>query len=646
MLASVPSAVHAAAPSPQVLCEAALADPKGFRIRDDFDASVAAMADTCPEVVLMLLDLPTQSIVFSEVDGATPTDPATPPAVDNSAVLGALATALENLKTATTAVTTAQATLDTATTRVRALRALQEALVAKADAPDRLLVDFTAGLGEALDEYNAAKQNLADKQAALTKAKADAETQFDIAGVTTKVGTAQTALDGKLGDKTFEELMVEYGAAVASAGATVTAKTAEAAQLATQIAALQTALDAMGPLQGLQGKLTSATNGVNTKQSAYDKAVTDYNKAVADKNAAYANWLEKKAIADSCTGPGCNGKIQQADNAKIAYVSAQNKITTENAKVQQAQTDLTAAKEEKTKAEAAVTTYTGTQAEIAAKAAAKAAAEKAAADAKVAGAATQGEIEALGALQDTLDQAQFALEEAQASVAVATEDEGKAVADAQKRLEDAIANAVDLLDGSPEEAAAKKAITDAQAALDAALKAQAQAVADAAVATAAAEGNADAEVVAAVDKLTTAVGEGEATAETAQELDATADGVIADNQAAHDALEKQLVTDGVIKTVEVCDCKAPDAADTVTSLGEATVAEAQSTEESNDTGDAAGSDSAASSDAGSSDSAGGDSGSATGSAGGDTGSDSGSTGGDAGASTGGDAAATDEGTGA
>lgn len=589
LLASTPAAAFAADVAPKALCEVALADPVAFRGRADFDASVAMMADVCPEVVLMLLDVPTQSIVLLQGDGGAAGATTGPTAVDNSALLGALAAALENLKNATAAVTTAQATLDRATVRVRAVRALQVAVAAKADVQGTLLVDFTSDLRDALSEYNAAKQNLADKQEALEDARTAAAVEFDIAGVTASVGSAQSALDDALGDKTYEQLVADYTAAKTAADATVTAKRAEAAALATEIAALQVSLDAKGNLNALQGKANAASNQSDTKQRAYDAAQAD---AITKWNLVLASQVEL-SICLSQNG-NCNGAENRVDQAYRAYVSADaDKVTKYNAYV--------AARDEAAAAQALVNDYRTAQAAIDAKTAAKTAAEQAAADATAAASTAQGEIDALGGLQDALAVAAAALEDAQASVTLATAEEDEAVADAQTRLDAAIAHAVDLLDGSPEEAAAEKAITDAQVALDAALKAQAQAVADAAAATAEAEGNTDAEVVAAVKAIDTAVGEGGEAADTAEDKDSVADAVLDDHQEAHDALEDQLVTDGVIKSVDDCDCGAPADPSPVASVTAASGVEDPSPASGDEAGSADASDSAAATDAGGSD---------------------------------------------
>lgn len=260
LIASAPAAAHAALPAPKALCEAASANPKGFRARVDFDAAIGTMAPLCPEVVLMLLDLPTQTI-RGEI-GNGPSDKAELP--DYSGLIDSLKGALRDLKDATTAVTTAQAELDDAADKVDRLSEARSAILSDKAVSPKKLSDFTEDLTQALGDYNIAKQELSDAKEALERAKVDAETTHEVA---TKIA-ARTAKDEALKE--------------ALAG-----RTLEAAKLAAQDDAARAALDA------LKSEFDDADLALATAKAAVDEDTAAARQLVAEAESALEQAKQK-----------------------------------------------------------------------------------------------------------------------------------------------------------------------------------------------------------------------------------------------------------------------------------------------------------------------------------------------------------------
>lgn len=260
LVASAPVAAHASLPAPRVLCEAAAANPKGFRARTDFDAAIAVMAPKCPEVVLRLLDLPTQTI-RGEI-GKGPSDKAQLP--DYSGLIDSLKGALRDLKDATAAVGTAQASLDDAAATVKRLNAARSAILSDKAVSPKKLSGFTRDLTQALEDYNIAKQGLSDAKEALEKAKGDAETTHEVA---TKIA-ARTAKDEALKE--------------ALAG-----RTLEAAKLAAQDDAARAALDA------LKSEFDNADLALATAKAAVDEDTAAARQLVAEAESALEQAKQK-----------------------------------------------------------------------------------------------------------------------------------------------------------------------------------------------------------------------------------------------------------------------------------------------------------------------------------------------------------------
>ena len=538
MAAMVPGAVFASLPLAAELCASGDADPVAFTARADFEDAVGSMAPVCPEVVLMLLQKPAQTI--PELGGGASDDeaPVDDGVGDTGETVSALGAALAALTQATADVTTAQAVLEQATVRVRLTRHLRDSLILASDTDvevePRILADFTDILRTALVEYQAAKDDLDSKSEALDTARGVAIEAFDIRSLEAAKVAADEGLIGLLDGAEYADLRTQYEAAVAAASGVSQAKLDELTALQGELGTLADTLEALGSRDALVTELDDSFAEFELANDEFSALEIEYRVIEQTRNMKFSALMD------------CNRCQSAVDEYSLyfdtVYEPARVTFNDETTKREGASEAYLAA-------DAAVQAYDRANLAIGTKTLAIAVAQAAYDEAGDAVVAANESLGNLTGLKGAVVAAGLALEAANEQVA---QDTGVvaaqgAVRAAEMRLVNAIERAVYLLEGSEEEAAAKAAIVTAQAALDAALTVQAEAVAAAGAAMETAEGVDAPEVVAAVAELDAALGAADAADETALAAGEVAVAVLQDHADAKEELRTELVEDGQIK---------------------------------------------------------------------------------------------------
>ncbi len=300
--------------SPSVLCQTANADPEAFRGLVDFEANIAAMSATCPEVVLMLLDLPTQTIATGGPGGnALSVGGDTGP--DYGAMLGQLTAATTALNAATRAVGTAQTAVSDALSgaqqsgvAVRVALALTSDVMTSAE-KTLALKDFTQQQTDALGALRAARAELVAKKQALNDAVGVVLGRLDAAYSTADTNlkaylTGKSIDPAKLNDyvAVLKQALTDAGTALTnSQGTTTTARTALLARFPDLT--LPEGTDLGGAIttyqSGITGKVDAATTKLAAVTGSLSGLLTTATAKSTDKTTAYTNWqAEQKRLSD------------------------------------------------------------------------------------------------------------------------------------------------------------------------------------------------------------------------------------------------------------------------------------------------------------------------------------------------------------
>lgn len=536
MAAMVPGAAFAALPAASELCASGSADPVAFRARTDFEDAVGSMAAVCPEIVLMLLQKPTQTVPELGGDASDDEVAVDDGAGDSGETVSALGAALAALTQATADVTTAQAVLEQATVRVRMTRNLRESLLQDIDLDieieQRILADFTEMLRSALVEYQAARDDLDSKSEALDTARGMAIEALDIHSLEVAKIAADESLSSQLGDTDYEDLRDEFDEVYTEASGVWRRTLDELKGLRNELFALQNELEGSASREELVAAHSAANDDVTQKRLEFMAAEGAYlpTTVIYDR---------KEAAYNACKCEDALAALLDYDRERKPLVNAYNDAVSASL----------LAEGVFERANDAISRYDDLPSLISGAEQSVAIAQTAFVKAGNAMVAANEDLDNLTDLNDAVVAAGLALETANEQV---EEDPGVvaaqgAVMSAEARLDNAIEQAVDVLEGSEEEAAAKAAIVTAQAALDAALAAQAEAVAAADAAMDAAEGVDAPEVAAAVAELDAALGAADAADETALDAGDVAVEVLQDHADAKEALRTELVEDEVIK---------------------------------------------------------------------------------------------------
>lgn len=300
--------------SPSVLCQTANADPEAFRGLVDFEANIAAMSATCPEVVLMLLDLPTQTIATGGPGGnALSVGGDTGP--DYGAMLGQLTAATAALNAATGAVGSAQTAVSDALSgaqqsgvAVRVALALTSDVMTSAE-KTLALKDFTQQQTDALDALRAARAELVAKKEALNAAVGVVLGRLDAAYSTADTNlkaylTGKSIDPAKLNDyvAVLKQALTDAGTALTnSQGTTTTARTALLARFPDLT--LPEGTDLGGAIttyqSGITGKVDAATTKLAAVTGSLSGLLTTATAKSTDKTTAYTKWqAEQKRLSD------------------------------------------------------------------------------------------------------------------------------------------------------------------------------------------------------------------------------------------------------------------------------------------------------------------------------------------------------------
>ena len=520
-------------------CELAMKDPVAFVQRNDFKRRLVQMADKCPEMALALTDVATGTIVPGKTLDSSG-KAFTPKAPDYSDLIARLTEARSDVEDATAKVASAREKLERTIRRAKSTGISEDELDALSpileDDEDvaRLLPSFTAAKRQALANYIAARDRLAEAQKDLDDANERAEplvrTALELAG---RADLAQGDLAEALGDMTAEDRQALLDAAVDAANKALSDLNDRIAKSRSDLEAAIAALNATYNSDRYQ-----SAHLRNAKAKADTEAVKEVLLAQVDRMYALEKvYLERVNADNPCTSQACR-------DARTAYNQAVDDALElkrdYDRKLAEAERTLDALKE--IMAEMRTAEQQQLIADLTASILSDEAAAEAAADAAEDAARQAKELaDLIAATAKAIADAQAASDAARAATAA---EEAEVVA-ARAALEAALAAAQAALAGSPEETAARDAVNAAKAELQAALEAlgAAQEVAEDLAEEVANISNPPAKVTDPAEDLADADAAGDAAAADAQETIEDADAAIADHADATDDLADALDED-------------------------------------------------------------------------------------------------------